>query len=164
MHSSYLSPCFNQPNPLCISSFHLNHINQYCTGLKCASYSVTQVKSQFLEIRLGRIIFKVAKSRFRKSYYHSPFVLCVYLNMTIKQRAMTNIDSGCTFLGSLVYAATNKGNFVFFVLKIETMLFVASQPKEPRLVDFLLLLNTAHNPHPNSNISQIFIQRCLYVL
>ncbi len=30
-------------------TFHQNQINQYCTGLKCVSYSVTQVKTQLNE-------------------------------------------------------------------------------------------------------------------
>jgi len=33
-------------SPLCINTFHWTKINQYWTGLKCVSYSVTQVKTQ----------------------------------------------------------------------------------------------------------------------
>jgi hypothetical protein len=35
---------------LCINTFDLSEINQYCTGLKCVSYSITQNKSQLYEI------------------------------------------------------------------------------------------------------------------
>jgi hypothetical protein len=34
---------------LCINSFHLDKVNQYCTGLKCVIYSITQVKTQLHE-------------------------------------------------------------------------------------------------------------------
>jgi hypothetical protein len=33
-------------NLLCINTFHLEPIKQYCAGLKCVSYSVTRVKTQ----------------------------------------------------------------------------------------------------------------------
>jgi hypothetical protein len=38
----------------CVNAFHLNQINQYCTGLKCASYSVTQVKTQLHENTMSK--------------------------------------------------------------------------------------------------------------
>jgi hypothetical protein len=38
------------------NTFHLDQINQYCAGLKCVSYSVTQVKTQLHETLYRRYL------------------------------------------------------------------------------------------------------------
>ncbi len=44
---------------MCISTLHLNRINQYSTELKCVSYAVTQVKTQLHKNRPQRQILQL---------------------------------------------------------------------------------------------------------
>ncbi len=47
---SHFNQCGLPPEHLCTNTFHMNQIYQYWAGLKCVSYSVTQVKAQLCEI------------------------------------------------------------------------------------------------------------------